>query len=421
MGLFIRKSFRVGPIRFNLSKSGIGVSAGVTGARIGVGPRGAYVAGGRGGLYFRESIGRSSTGRRRSSSAGGGRSGASIEEVFVDTGAAFPVQVRRSEMPPSNLPAIPAPKSTVTYFVIGTLCLLFAVPTQEGLLVLLLLVGLAALGKGISLSVGNVRLKKGVSAADAAMERMVREFHDGKAPRLDVVPEEVKRAPWQIQKDFAFRAGQVFLAAFLGDRVDRSSLHACVARLGLDGAEFAVLKYQVFIGCFNQFVEDLVLGEGEEAALKMFAEKLEIPEQKIGSELETIRYLSSIREQSNSPLVAIHPGIPLDKSEECYFSSAVRVLKEKVLRTRTQNGVKIKTRGHELESEGIVYLTSKRILIVAGGTKSYPVGKVLDHTLDMENNVLEITVDGRKTPVLLSMPSIAPFAAKLEKIQQLNG
>jgi len=35
MGFYLRKSLRVGPLRFNLSKSGIGLSAGIKGFRIG--------------------------------------------------------------------------------------------------------------------------------------------------------------------------------------------------------------------------------------------------------------------------------------------------------------------------------------------------------------------------------------------------
>jgi type II secretory pathway pseudopilin PulG len=41
MGFRFRKSFKMGPLRLNLSKSGVGASLGVRGARIGVGPRGA--------------------------------------------------------------------------------------------------------------------------------------------------------------------------------------------------------------------------------------------------------------------------------------------------------------------------------------------------------------------------------------------
>lgn len=56
MPLYIRKSFNFGPLRINLSKSGLGASAGVTGFRLGTGPKGHHVHGGRGGLYFRKKI-----------------------------------------------------------------------------------------------------------------------------------------------------------------------------------------------------------------------------------------------------------------------------------------------------------------------------------------------------------------------------
>lgn len=56
MGFYLRKSISVGPFRFNLSKSGVGISAGVKGLRFGTGPRGNYVHMGRGGLYYRATI-----------------------------------------------------------------------------------------------------------------------------------------------------------------------------------------------------------------------------------------------------------------------------------------------------------------------------------------------------------------------------
>lgn len=43
MGFFLRKSIRVGPFRLNLSKSGLGVSAGIPGLRFGTGPSGNYI------------------------------------------------------------------------------------------------------------------------------------------------------------------------------------------------------------------------------------------------------------------------------------------------------------------------------------------------------------------------------------------
>lgn len=56
MGWYLRKSVKLGPLRVNFSKSGIGYSFGLKGARIGTGPRGPYLAGGRYGIYYRQSL-----------------------------------------------------------------------------------------------------------------------------------------------------------------------------------------------------------------------------------------------------------------------------------------------------------------------------------------------------------------------------
>lgn len=56
MPFYIRKSIKVGPLRFNLPKSGVGVCAGIRGLRVGSGPRGNYVHMGRHGLYYRATL-----------------------------------------------------------------------------------------------------------------------------------------------------------------------------------------------------------------------------------------------------------------------------------------------------------------------------------------------------------------------------
>lgn len=65
MPFYIRKSVSAGPFRFNFSKGGVGVSIGVKGLRIGTGPRGHYIHAGRGGLYYRATLG--NAGRSRQS------------------------------------------------------------------------------------------------------------------------------------------------------------------------------------------------------------------------------------------------------------------------------------------------------------------------------------------------------------------
>lgn len=56
MGWYLKKSFAIGPLRLNLSKSGLGASVGVKGLRVSKGPKGAQVNAGREGLYYRASL-----------------------------------------------------------------------------------------------------------------------------------------------------------------------------------------------------------------------------------------------------------------------------------------------------------------------------------------------------------------------------
>lgn len=57
MGFYIKKSIKCGPLRFNLSSSGIGVSTGVKGLRVGLDSKGrTYVGGGKGILRYRKQL-----------------------------------------------------------------------------------------------------------------------------------------------------------------------------------------------------------------------------------------------------------------------------------------------------------------------------------------------------------------------------
>ena len=87
MAFYLRKSISAGPLRFNLSKSGIGMSSGVKGFRVGSGPRGSYVHAGRGGVYYRQTLGGSRS-----------RSGAAPRELPISIGAsndAMPVNLEQ--------------------------------------------------------------------------------------------------------------------------------------------------------------------------------------------------------------------------------------------------------------------------------------------------------------------------------------
>lgn len=69
MGLTFSKSVRFGAVRFNFSGSGIGMSVGIPGLRVGTGPRGAYISGGVGGFRYRRSLGAAPSARPAASMA----------------------------------------------------------------------------------------------------------------------------------------------------------------------------------------------------------------------------------------------------------------------------------------------------------------------------------------------------------------
>lgn len=57
MGFYLRKSFKAGPFRLNLSKSGIGTSFGIKGLRYGINAKGQeYIHAGRYGAYYRKNL-----------------------------------------------------------------------------------------------------------------------------------------------------------------------------------------------------------------------------------------------------------------------------------------------------------------------------------------------------------------------------
>lgn len=57
MSWYLKKSARMGPVRFNMSKRGIGTSIGVKGFRVGINSNGkSYIHAGSGGLYYRKNL-----------------------------------------------------------------------------------------------------------------------------------------------------------------------------------------------------------------------------------------------------------------------------------------------------------------------------------------------------------------------------
>jgi hypothetical protein len=111
MPFYFHRSISAGPFRFNLSGSGVGMSVGVKGLRVGTGPHGHYIRAGANGFYYRTSFGHNRTDRRPPASAlptvhGGVGPHVAVERgnvvEMIDSNAAEllnKIQLRFSQMP----------------------------------------------------------------------------------------------------------------------------------------------------------------------------------------------------------------------------------------------------------------------------------------------------------------------------------
>jgi hypothetical protein len=105
MSFYLRKTVKAGPFRVSLSRSGIGMSTGVPGLRVGTGPCGSYIRVGAHGVYYRQTLsrpgGRGRAVPRRSPSQPGPRALATGEVLMEDVTGASTVEL--GDASPSEL------------------------------------------------------------------------------------------------------------------------------------------------------------------------------------------------------------------------------------------------------------------------------------------------------------------------------
>jgi len=112
----------------------------------------------------------------------------------------------------------------------------------------------------------------------------------------------------------------------------------------------------------------------------------------------------------------ITPSVKLKASEQCFFEAAFTEKKEKIAWTYVVDGVRHKETELETVRSGDLYITSERVLLVASGTTTLKLSKILDTAVDAESKMLALTVDGRKTPHLLQVREPFVAAAHIDRL-----
>jgi hypothetical protein len=422
MGFFIRKAFKAGPLRFNLSKGGIGVSAGVTGARIGLNRHGTYVYGGRHGLYYREQLTRRGKRRQAPATAGSAQTvqngSPGRSDIFVDTGVTYPSVYDLIE--PHPYPDLKEISGWYRHpLLIITALLSFAIPVafmEEPLLwavpgFFLMVIAFGFLRDRKWRKSG----KKMIEDSAASFENNPREF------TLDRMNRFIDKAP------------DKYVARFLPD------LYMVIIQIALEMPDdphiFAFNKFEKQIPVSDEFIEqtkkailthrldavlaDRMLNEEDEAQLRDLIDKLYLDEQFIFEELQYLELASSVRREMEAPLREEPASIPLVRGEVCYGEfDDVRLLEERVLDRFQRNRVQYRNLGYEVQIEGRLTLTDRRMVITGRGSREYRMNQIADIITDLETNIIELIISGRKNPVFLTSPSPMLISSRMEKIRE---
>jgi hypothetical protein len=151
-------------------------------------------------------------------------------------------------------------------------------------------------------------------------------------------------------------------------------------------------------------ISDGVLSRDEENALERLRTDLRVRSEMVADELAFMDRLRAIRKIREGDLSAITAPVHLPKAEICHFVSPARILKERVLRSYQQDNQRYSVHGLVIDAEGTLLITSKRILIVHGGSTSIPYNKVLELEVDADQNMFSIAKENAANPVLITAP-----------------
>lgn len=415
MGFYLRKSFRAGPIRFNLSKSGIGVSAGVTGARVGLSPGGrAYVHGGRGGLYYRKSLG---GGRGRAAGAEGGHPGAprlagAAVELTEDTGVTYGA-VREQEQTPGAVPEPLRPPAPLY----GWLALAAAAGVAGIAGAALLLpspwpAAAAAAALAAVVALGAAARKQ--TAAGDAYGRLLDERAASTGPATDAERSALDAArahPRLTEADaryFGKRAYRTLLEKATAAGADDPGVFERLAELetlaGLDPAFGRQARLDAYSRAHVEAVSDHDLTEAEEQALERARTALGLSGEDVADELALIDRLRELRAIRGGDLPVVDPAAKLSGREVCHLESEGRLLKRRLLRSFSRDGQRYKVRGYVIDKEGALLVTSRRVALIHRGVTSFPIGKILDVEVDHDRQLLILTRDNVTAPAYLTTP-----------------
>lgn len=382
MGFYIRKSFRAGPVRLNLSKSGLGVSAGVKGLRVGSGPRGSYIHAGRGGLYYRKKLGSNTKYKSASQDSTGllGIIGGIIALVIV-------IYV-------------------VQWFVENPAVFIFLVT------VVALIVGFLFY-KIISRSKAIEEYKK---TLDEVFVLETNEFNKDNLTRIKgkLINNNCRTEAENIEKNIY----NAVLDKIIDDNeitpTEKEAIQNLESIFSISDSYKNETKLEIFKSYYLNTIEDRLITNSEIDTLDNIVEGLGIDRSDIKEEMQTVQEI--IRMQGlKHPLPPLSTvPITIQKSETAFYGSVGKVLSRKKAPRNSSSEYE-----YSIRKEGNLVVTNKRVLVVKEGTTSINIADILDIDVDIDNKFILISKGKSATPTIIQTEE-ALFCGKIIDIIRNN-
>jgi len=427
MGWYLRKSFSSGPVRFNLSKSGMGVSFGVTGARVGIGPRGAYTHLGRHGLYYRSSY--SGSGRQWTPPAALSlQARSSIDDAPGRRSAAlFDTPQLHTKNLQMELDLKRSTKRDLVYLLMGLVAFSAAAyvagdaPRLPPLAWLWVAVGVGLIWLIVARAASFSFNKWKSTRLYKAMLKTLNEARQ-RSDDLSSLNTLIESSTLQHKyREFAFyRFYRDYVEGLLADAKltgqEAMELKAIEGLLQLDEQSAKTIKRWGFNKAYLTIIADRRLSQEEDENITRAKDILGLSNDDAREELETLRTLREVRKAQEEPLTPIQADVQLAKSEICYHRTRGRIVKEHTLRSYQSGGQRYAVKDMGVEKEGDLYLTSARLVLVGAGVTSIKLEKILNVETDIDQNTISLDIDNRKTPLVLSVPDSYVVSAKLNNL-----
>lgn len=415
MPFYLRKSLSFGPVRFNLSKGGVGVSAGVTGARVGLNKNGAYVHGGRHGFYYRDKIGKK---KRRGSSSGTSSGRSDTIELFVDTGQTYTASAADKGENEAGAGARAASQEKAEaamgrlaypFYVFGAGFLFVGIAAANAALILLApLVAAAGLFyRRRKRAEGERRIK--------ALEHELEELAESERPveQLKDLRRRPLPGPLEPLRDDYIAEAALLLYIDSGPHFNKQALQSFLPDLDIESSRLLELKIKVLDELLADFIADHVITEEEEQELEELITDLDLKNDDIIPQRHLMQQLIRLRESLSAAAAPVACPLKLTRGESCYYATEGKQLKKRVIETFQRDGIRYNKIGYETDKDGMMYLTNKQLYIMDDGVRSIRLNTILDITCSLEDNTLHLSLNNRVNPIILSVPDAPAFAAQL--------